>query len=312
MVIARMTDSQPALTTYVNFVLERHEVWKARQQRLGHPWTVDPVIATRKFTNVFRILDHGTQFVVRELLEPDLPFHDILARVFLYRYTNRPEPWEHFRDVVGRYPVAHDLRGRLQTVWGTYNASGQPIFGNAYKMFSGAENKGQTRLGWCLNMVKTHVTPILANRIVLAPDMETRFTILKEVPRCADFMAMQILTDLGYTDTIKGDENEFIAPGPGARKGASLIFPHLNPVETIHYLHDIWRGSVVRLPEIDRPPSLMDVQNTLCEFSKYDRWRQLPVRSKPYTPAHPKQYRPVYPLHWRPEQHAQPFLPYSL
>ena len=43
----------------------------------------------------------------------------------------------------------------------------------------------------------------------------------------------------------------------------------------------------------------MDVQNTLCEFSKYVRFQSKPIPTKQYVPAHPgPQPPPVLPKHW--------------
>lgn len=80
-------------TVYHDFVVARHQIWEKRQLGLPAPWATDPLLNTRKFTNVFRVLDAGTQFVIRELF-PDTTYQTALMRAFLYRYTNRPEPWE--------------------------------------------------------------------------------------------------------------------------------------------------------------------------------------------------------------------------
>ena len=48
-----------------------------------------------------------------------------------------------------------------------------------------------------------------------------------------------------------------------------------------------------------RKPSLMDVQNCLCEFSKYVRFLEKPKPANPYVPAHPgPQPAPLLPGHW--------------
>ena len=48
---------------YQHMVRERHQIWLARQHGASYPWTEDPVLANRKFTNMFRVLDPGSQFV---------------------------------------------------------------------------------------------------------------------------------------------------------------------------------------------------------------------------------------------------------
>lgn len=65
---------------YLEFVHERHNVWERRRAGDPQPWTSDPVLAGNKFTNVFRVLDYGSQFLLKELLDPSLPSRDILAR----------------------------------------------------------------------------------------------------------------------------------------------------------------------------------------------------------------------------------------
>ena len=61
---------------YQHMVRERHQIWLARQNGATYPWTSDPVLANRKFTNMFRVLDPGSQFVFD--LEEDNPL-DVLA-----------------------------------------------------------------------------------------------------------------------------------------------------------------------------------------------------------------------------------------
>ena len=49
----------------------------------------------------------------------------------------------------------------------------------------------------------------------------------------------------------------------------------------------------------ERPPSLMDVQNTFCEFSKYMRYLRGEPERRTFRPAHPgPQPTSVLPEHW--------------
>jgi hypothetical protein len=294
--------------TYLDFVIERHRVWERRQAGLPGPWTEDPVLAGRKFTNMFRVLDHGSQFVVRELLYgPDeIEPEDALARCFLYRYNNRPEPWEYFYQMNGRYPYAADLDdGTVLHGWREYKATGQPLFGNAYKMFCGPENKGSDRLTWAVEAARIYAglsSPLsIRPAFTAAGSLQERLDVLRTVPRCANFMAMQIVTDLGYL--YPQDENELVLAGPGCIVGAKHVAPSWPTLKVIEWAWDHWQtaNEAPQLPLPDgrtRRLSLMDVQNSFCEFGKYVRWMGIP-QQRVFRPAHPgPQAAPVLPRHW--------------
>lgn len=293
---------------YLDFVQERHRIWWKRQRGLEGPWTDDPVLRTRKFTNVFRVLDYGSQFLCKELLwdEPHDP-GTVWMRAFLYRYINRPEPFLAFKEEFGRMPIREDLERNLPDLWRDYRAGGYPVFGNAYKMFSGAENAGTDRLTWITELVNRFFgfgddDIVDALRGTRSP--ETKLAVLKTIPRCADFMGMQILTDYGYWDP-SWDENAFVVPGPGARVGAKEV-GFSDAGEAIRWAHHAltWRDNDLLLPLPNgqyREPSWMDVQNTFCEFGKYIRYRGKPTPTRgDYRPAHPgAQQAPFVPPHWK-------------
>jgi hypothetical protein len=108
---------------------------------------------------------------------------------------------------------------------------------------------------------------------------------------------MQILTDWGY----RGDddlEDDFVVPGPGCIKGAKVIYPDRPVMKTLRWAVDAVR-ELADCPRLGyRKPSIMDVQNTLCEFSKYHRYTNKPVPA-PYQPSHPgQQPTPVLPTYY--------------
>lgn len=324
-----MIDPDAALT-YLEFVAERHQVWERRQ--LGIFQTEDPIIATRKFTNVFRILDPGTQFIMTDLLEDDPKDGDLLMRLFLYRHTGRVEVWRHLREKLGRYPDARpaDLEASLQ-IWQEYR--GEPhvrtrnvdprsanrttqtdfkrsIFTGAYLVFPQSATPGTDKLESIIDLTwRLFIEEPVAYDFLMADTQAERFAALRRNKGVADFMSMQILTDWGYTPNCGEDrEDEFVVPGPGARKGAAALDAKADASEVLE-----WAVSAVRSwPECPsllvpnpggadtRLPSYMDVQNTLCEFSKYVRFAEKPVPDKLYNLAHPgPQDPPVLPQHWQ-------------
>lgn len=285
---------------YLDFVRNRHSVWSARQAGRPAPWTSDPIVATRKFTNVYRVLDHGSQFLFDGMLEGDPA--DVLMRCFLYRHTGRTEAWEFAEVMLGRWPVLDDLAdGGLLRLFKEYRGETRSVFTNAYLVFPQSHTKGTDKLDSILDLASRLFLDLDIARAWLAAegDPAARFALLRGQRGVGDFMAMQILTDWGYSSHgADHDENAFVVAGPGSRRGAQAVFPHQRPEDTIAWGREALEMLGYSLP-IGRAPSLMDVQNTFCEFSKYVRYLGKPTPAKPYEPAHPgPQPTPVYPLHW--------------
>jgi hypothetical protein len=302
-----------AAMSFLSFVGERHKVWERRQLGLTPPWTDDPILASRKFTNVFRILDHGTQFIMTDLIEPGLSDRDMLMRLFLYRHTGRVEVWEAASMLMG-YPtvdsledfrkVLHEYRGGSRIITSGNSTRGKPsqkgrlfdraIFTSAYLVFPQSDIPGTDKLDSVIDLtIRLFGKDDILLDFLNSKTQAERFTVLRRNKGVADFMSMQILTDWGYTPHCGEDrENEFVVPGPGARKGAAVL--GMKAEDAIRWAHDVISQDPPLLGL--RPPSLMDVQNCLCEFSKYDRFAPA---QKPYVPAHPGvQLPPVLPEHW--------------
>jgi len=303
-------------STYLDFVENRHRVWEARQAGLPAPWSDDPVLQGHKFTNVFRVLDYGSQFLL-SMLEEDLDERETLARCFLYRHTGRPETWQFYEVLHGHYPRIEDFPELLET-WKEYrggtrrvtrNAGSakaadsyvfdRPIFTSAYLVFPQSQVPGTDKLESIIALATRLFGPEDVTPAWLATSSPAeRFRVLQRNPGVGDFMSMQILTDWGYSRFGADDENRFVVPGPGAIIGAKALFPSWKPSEVIRWA----RAELLTCPPVlplpnggERVPSLMDVQNTLCEFSKYVRF-MVQEKNYTFTPAHPgAQPSPVVP-----------------
>lgn len=293
--------------TYESFVLERHRIWEQRQAGVLGPWTDDPILSSRKFTNVFRVLDPGSQFVLTDLFGDEYQgSEDGLARVLLYRHTNHPAVWRQLKEDWGRYPTRTDLVTPSSLRWmdatlNTYKDEGMLVFNPAYLIYPGKE-KGANKVRSILTRVQHF---LLEHRTLAGLTLEEKVNLLRSHDGIGDFIAMQVATDFNYGPLGDDQENDFIVAGPGAVKGASYLRPGESPEDTIRRIQFLWAlSSGPRL--FGRIPSLMDVQNTLCEFSKLVRYLNSPPGTA-YTPAHPgPQPIPVLPEHWRLETGIRP------
>ena len=283
---------------YKRFVRERQMVWERRQIGLPGPWSDDPILNELKFCNNFRVLDRGSQYVLR-MVQDAKTKGDVVLRAFLYRFTNMEVVWEIFREKHGRWPVEMDITDGTLEEFILEAGERMNLFNPAYLLSPGMNNKGMTRPEW---LVKTMY---IADRAILNEDfydapMAEKHWVLTTIPRCADFLAMQVLTDIGYSDILPQDENEFVVPGLGALRGLEALgYRPRQSISAMQELQEHFSGSIVLdVKGTERPLSLMDIQNTLCEFGKYHR-AVSGVRSRPRkfhpagTPADP-----IYPNHW--------------
>lgn len=308
-----------AALTFLGFVEERHRIWEKRQAGAPQPWTRDPILAARKFTNVFRVLDPGSQFVLTDLLDPEMPPEEFLLQCFLYRHTGRVEAWEYLPFVLGRYPLHEDLddaleafqmyRGEVTTktlqershadtphkITRTKKTSARPVFTGAYLVFPQSAEKGTDKLESIVRLTQRLWDNGSFREFVDAETQRERFRALRWNKGVADFMSMQVLTDFGYSTEFR--EDEYVVPGPGARKGAAAL--GMTGEEAIEWAYQAVRQSP-DCPTIEgRKPSKMDIQNCLCEYSKYVRYAAKPGNPAPYRPAHPgPQALPVLPERW--------------
>lgn len=290
---------------FFNFVSERHRIWERRQAGAPQPWTDDPILASHKFTNVFRVLDPGSQFIFELAGYDDDPV-DVLARLVLYRHTNLPDAWRAYAAETGGYPTLRELDDVL-VFWKDYRARGGQLFSGAYMVYPQSSTPGTDKIESVVELTK-NLAKNGTYREFLRPTagQVDRFAELRQNKGVADFMSMQILTDWGYTPQCGWDyEDVFVVAGPGSKRGALLVDSSMKPEETIEWACNVFRS--MDFPPrlllggdsaiaVYRLPSLMDVQNCFCEFSKYVKRKA----GKPYKPAHPgTQSTPKLPDHWR-------------
>lgn len=260
------------------WVKERWEIYQRRCAGLPKPWTTDHILQTVYFTNVRREDDKTTVWLrtrVREPLvtatDPALPF-----AVLCFRWFNWIPTGERL------------LRAGLLRRWNAATAirlldgSGQ-IFTGAFNISNGGSKKPKLQrvcedyldVAWRILGPKGERLGKLKGEISLAE----AHRILSELPGFGGtgFMAAQVIADLKYTPYLRGASDwwSWCCPGPGSRRGLNLVLGRLvqGPPSPDFV------GNVARLrrevSELPGVPELhaQDIQNCLCEFSKYERVR---------------------------------------
>lgn len=92
----------PVLDTLFYFMSERHQVFLRRTEGDERPWTEDATLGRYPFTNVFRVYDRTTQYILRHVIgEGSQDLTESCFRVILFRMFNKIETWKYLQKQVG-------------------------------------------------------------------------------------------------------------------------------------------------------------------------------------------------------------------
>jgi hypothetical protein len=292
-VVSREYFDYELLESFWRFICERQQIWHKRfVERQLPPWTKDEILKTTRFTNVYRELDPGTQFALREILETTLPIQDKIFNVMLYRLIGRTET---FSAIGLQHVSSFDPSFLEKTLRFIRDVEGKPPFSGAYivstylRMGSRDKVVNIARLFDALAKIFHRVyDSILACRS--AKDV---FHELRRVYGFGTFLAYQVLVDLLYPLKINEGRpilpfthNDWAIAGPGAKRGIEvLLSSHVgaNELRVMRWLHEHQQTEFERLrlafPYLrDQygdpvPISLSNIENCLCEFYKYIKIR---------------------------------------
>ncbi|WNM75098.1 aGPT-Pplase1 domain-containing protein [Microbacterium phage Morrigan] len=267
--------------TVIKFAKARHRLWEGKPVK-------SQILPYRKFTNVFRVLDRGSQYLISLMNVHDDPI-DRLAVSYFYRQINRPDTMDAIiAQNDGYVPEAADIFNPDwydKVVLPVVQARPGAFLNGAYIiLIKPSDPRGTYEK---MRDVFPAAAPWLGH-VADVTDLATRVMLLQETPGLGPFLAMQIATDLGYGEGEVDQENSYILAGPGSRKGVGYMLGKSTPATPMEAVMAITRFPVEELPPLPgsngRPASLMDIQNVFCEYSKYVRLVQQGYKGtgKPY------------------------------
>lgn len=280
------------LDLFWQFIAERQLVWWRRSVlKQEGPWTKDVVMQNEFITNVYRELDPGTIYVLRNILETSNHPADKIFNVMMFRLmgsqieTHQALGFQEYK----KFKPATFTK-KLQTL----DAAGTKVFGDSYRVAPYQDEGGSSKI---------ENVGLLFGR--LAVDFEETYKSLKAttsarslwdgikaVRGLGDFLAFQIMCDLLYPIEMMNGQpmfpythNDWAIPGPGAKNGMmQLVRPGLVPssyLDAMEWLRDNMHEELKRL---DLPFMYLansdgsakylhtaDIQSCLCEFFKYSR-----------------------------------------
>lgn len=267
--------------TFWRFAYERQRIFKARASGASGPWTSDPVLARYRFTNVYRVCDRVSQYLIRNVIYSGSQSpEDVTLRVFVFKIFNKIETWEALKsagiDVSHRRFSAASAASVLRDVI----SNGEPIYSAAYIMPPGpmlvaSKRKYENHLAIIDGYRRNHVALALSKTTT----MREAYQYLLGLPLLGSFLAFQLLIDLNYSEVIDFSESDFVVAGPGAKSGIVKCFPERNGLSFEDIIRLVAERQYVEFERrgldfagLDgRPLQLVDIQNVFCEVDKYAR-----------------------------------------
>jgi hypothetical protein len=254
------------------FAEERYNIYKRRSHGHKPPWTNDPILRDYRFCNVYREDDKVTCWIrdnwrIPHAEDPDLWFAMCVARLF-----NRPESLS----IIG-YPVPFEINNFAKSIVRHRQAGGK-VFNAAYIVST--NGLSIDKLAYVTHDI---IHPLWKARERLRPTKEDTLNSyhmhLGQMQGFGSFMTAQVIADIKYHYPLlkAKDWDTFAASGPGSRRGLNYV---LGRERKSPWEEDEWRLELGRLREKLLPlferaqmmkPHGQDVQNLLCEWSKYFR-----------------------------------------
>lgn len=289
------------IAEWAYWIVEREaiRVRRSGNHEVGPPWHDDPVMAETRWCNVRRMDDKVSVWLMENWYPSykdqyiDGPTATIAG--LLARMINKPETLtaltggKRFRNV--EQFDYEEFRKRMYEV----KESGETVFTNAY-IINGAS--GGPKIEQVLNAIA-----LAAKRMRKAPmrymhptSMQATAQSMHELPGVGSFIAGQVVADLrwvmrGKTLREEGytwdDRMRWAPPGPGSSRGMKYLLglssaddmagrgKDMSEKDFLKYLPMLielaQRYPGVRDVFEDRKLEAHDIQNTLCETSKYIR-----------------------------------------
>lgn len=275
------------------WIVERERMRVKRATGSGHPYSKDPVMAGTRWCNVRRMDDKVSQWLMMKWYPAASVAEDlrrlrpeqIVAAALAARMINRPETLYEITD--GKRFSKFNYE-RFRAAMYDVKVRGESVFTNAY-IINGAS--GGPKIEQVLNAIQQCVDSYRVHRYLDIYSMRATAEALHKLPGVGSFIAGQVVADLrwvlnGY-DGFWKDRMLWAPPGPGSSKGMKYLLglatvedmagrgQDMRSAQFLKYLPALIELAQLH-PKVgpvfeDRKLEAHDIQNTLCELSKYVR-----------------------------------------
>lgn len=258
----------PAFAHFCWFIKERESIRLKKEKGLPRPWTVDPTLDWYRFCNVRREDDYETRWIATHWRSPCQSNPEVWFAMCVARIVN----WHPTLEELG-YPVPWKP-AQFKKVLAARAEREEQVFTGAYMINQSIPGgKGVPKGDYVADFV---LDPLWEGRKLFGPSPLSEFHAkLTAFKGMGSFMAAQVVADTKYTLLLSGapDWHTWAASGPGSRRGMNLL---LGQPADAPWAERAWKEAMDELrPQVNKITKLelhaQDVQNCLCEYSKYVR-----------------------------------------
>lgn len=286
------------LNLWLDYQRERCKIYYKKEiLKEQAPYTENKILQEYRFTNVKRWLDRGSKDLIKHCLAKDISMENKLLNIILYR------GFIPISDYMEKLPLGYidfekpldDIIQELEALKINFFPRKAPYF--IVKVLTLSKTKcikNGYPAKYKIYDVFYPVIYLYNNKEVLIKNyLQDLLEVLNTyVYMLGNFYKYQIMVDLTYIKDFKHyTENDFVISGIGCDFGISLLvkdIDNLTPEEFLYWFKNYidtnklldYEQMLHYLPEEHRCYTLMDLENSFCEFSKYVRLLSGNVRTQ--------------------------------
>ncbi len=257
------------------WIREREKVAEAKNAGKPWPWSDDPAFRTIRFCNVRREDDKVTRWIATNWRNPYKDFYSIPLAMSIARLVNWPDTLAELQfPEKGWTP---EYRQHFLDVLAARKARGDKVWTSAYMVTGGYSKGGESK--------EVIIARVLDGAASASQSLWSCHTMADSdrvltVPGIGGFLRGQILADLKYTDLLADapDWWTWCNPGPGSTAGMNILIGRNKTLAASIPLKE-FRENVNALAS-ENLLHAQDMQNVLCEFSKWWKFTHDGIRPK--------------------------------
>lgn len=275
---------------------ERMNIFWKKYNGEQNPWTEDEILNTYKFTNVYRVLDRVSQYLVNHVIYTEKQYtpEDMFFRILLFRHLNKIETWQYLEQ---HGDVCFDTADGIVDALTDRLSAGHKIYNGCFMITSRFYQND--KFAWLRGYPKHEAYMRIWNREIFqsgriydfleSSTFEQLLNNFKAVGGgsvgiYSDFTAQQHVLDMNYSPLFNFSENDFVVLGPGSKRGVIWTFgagAEKHGIDILKWVQEHFEeymqrfcndtGMVWNPLPWEPVPTLTNLQNCFCELGKYAR-----------------------------------------
>lgn len=264
------------LDRYFQTANERHRIYLKRHAGEPWPWTEDEIFSTFKFTNVYRQLDRGTQWLTNNWVIPFASHPMLFFNICLYRQFNWI-PTAEYVDFADEWD-ANEIYRELKAWRDDHHPGPRQIYTNAHMVRGPIEIDGtKEKLHYTIYNI---LDALYANLEQFEPQtgdtLQSAFNRLVKAYGFGGFVAYEVISDLRWTRYLinADDVMTWANAGPGAVRGLNRLLGRnvkasMRQEEAVEYMQQLLELSKIYLDDHMPAWEMREAEHWSCEYSKY-------------------------------------------